>query len=247
MKMDILGQEKVPVVCIIRVRIKQILLTSFEFQFPNVLMLAQVSVTAVILEALRITGYLSIPKYSIERATKFLIPSVCFALQTTLALKALTILSIPMYNVLRRLLPLVTLLFTRLILKKSPSAIIIFSILMIVTGCFIAGLGDLQFSLDAYVCALASVVSQAIYLTYVQKSGVDEGLSALAVLHLNSINCIPILFVYVAMSREIMMSLHYTGYKSSGFEMILILDVLMGCLLNYSLFLCATMNSALTT
>lgn len=80
------------------------------------------------------------------------------------------------------------------------------------------GVGDLQFSLDAYVCALASVLSQAIYLTYVQKTGVEEGISALGVLHLNSVNCIPILLIYVLTTKEISVSLHYTGYVNSGFE-----------------------------
>ncbi|XP_031556699.1 UDP-galactose/UDP-glucose transporter 7-like [Actinia tenebrosa] len=227
--------------------INKILLTSYGFHFPNVLMLIQVTVTSVILEVLRMVNVLNIPKYTMERAMKFAIPSVCFALQTALALKALTILSIPMYNILRRLLPIVTLVFTRLILKKTPSIVIVLAIIMVVSGCVIAGVGDLKFSTDAYICALASVFCQAFYLTFIQKTNVEEGLSTIAVLHLNSINCIPIMFVYVIMTREIQQTTSFAGYKSAGFEIILIVDVLMGCVLNYSLFLCATMNSALTT
>ncbi|XP_048579399.1 UDP-galactose/UDP-glucose transporter 7 isoform X1 [Nematostella vectensis] len=227
--------------------LNKILLTSYSFHFPNILMLMQVTVTAAGLEILRAKEITDIPKYTLERAMTFLIPSVCFALQTSLALRALSILSIPMYNTLRRLLPLVTLLFTRLVLKASPSKVIIASVILVVMGCIIAGLGDLHFSSDAYICALGSVLSQSFYLTYIQKTGAEKGLSALAVLHLNSINCIPILMAYVVLSHEIMDVYHYTQYKNNGFEVMIVIDVLMGCVLNYSLFLCATANSALTT
>ena len=38
-----------------------------------------------------------------------------------------------------------------------------------------------------------SVLSQALYLTYVEKSGCAEGMSTLTVLYVNSINCVPLL------------------------------------------------------
>ena len=88
------------------------------------------------------------------------------------------------------------------------------------TFCFVlfSGIGDLQFSSDAYICALASVLCQAFYLTFIQKTNIEEGLSTVAVLHLNSINCIPIMFVYVILTREIQQTTSFTGYKSAGFE-----------------------------
>ena len=42
-------------------------MTSYTFHFPNVLMLAQVIMLSVILEAGRLLGYSSMPKYTLER------------------------------------------------------------------------------------------------------------------------------------------------------------------------------------
>lgn len=60
-----------------------------------------------------------------------------------------------------------------------------------------------------YLDALSSVIAQATYLTYVQKTGLEKGVSALSVLHLNSINCIPLMFSYSLMNGSLAEALHF--------------------------------------
>jgi len=227
--------------------INKIVLTSYSYHFPNILMLAQVIMLSITLEAGRMLGYLSILKYTLERGKLFFIPSVCFVLHTTLALRALDDLSIPMYNVLRRLLPLTSLLFACCMLKKKPSFLVVTAAILVVVGCTIAGFGDLEFSASAYASALLSVVCQSFYLTYIQKTGVEKGLSTLTVLHTNSVNSVPLLLLYTLLNKELLAALRFDGYDTVDFKAALVFDVGMGCILSYSLFLCTTMNSALTT
>lgn len=222
-------------------------LTSFSYKYVDVLMLAQILMTSGILEILRVTKMCNIPRWSFERAKGFLVPSVCFAIHTTLALAALGNLSIPVYNVLRRMLPLANLLMAHFVLKKTPSFRICSAVVIVVIGCIITGLGDVEFRPWSYVMALSSVVAQSIYLTYVQKTGAESGFSALSVLHLNSINCIPFLFAFTALSGNLVRAIHFPSNKDPQFVAAFLIDVSLGCVLNYSLFLCATMNSALTT
>lgn len=227
--------------------VNKIVLTSYSYHFPNILMLAQVTVLSITLEVARRLGYSSMLEYTFERGKMFFIPSICFALHTTLALRALDDLSIPMYNVLRRLLPLTSLLFACCMLKKKPSLLVVIAIILVVVGCVIAGFGDLEFSVSAYCFALLSVVCQSFYLTYIQKTGVEKGLSTLTVLHTNSVNCVPVLFLYTILNKELLAALRFDGYNNAAFKASLLLDVGMGNILSYSLFLCTTMNSALTT
>lgn len=227
--------------------VNKIVLTSYSFHFPNVLMLAQLILISIILEAGRLLGFSNMQKYTLERGKMFFIPSVCFGLHTTLALRALDDLSIPMYNVLRRLLPLTSLLFACCMLKKKPSILVVAAVVLVVVGCIIAGFGDLEFSAPAYISALLSVVSQSFYLTYIQKTGVEKGFSTLTVLHTNSVNCVPLLLVYTLLNEELLAALKFDGFDTVAFQAALMLDISMGCMLSYSLFLCTTMNSALTT
>lgn len=227
--------------------VNKIVMTSYTFHFPNVLMLAQVIMLSIAVEVVRLLGYSNTPKYTLERGKMFFIPSICFALHTTLALQALDYLTIPMYNILRRLLPLTSLLFACVMLKKKPSPMVVTSVILVVFGCITAGFGDLEFSAFAYASALLSVICQSFYLTYIQKTGAEKGLSTLTVLHTNNVNCIPFLLIYTLCNKELLAALRFDGYYVIEFQAALFLDIGMGCILSYSLFLCTTMNSALTT
>lgn len=227
--------------------LNKIVLTSYRFNFPDVVMFAQVTLTSIFVEIARLLGLCDIPRWSLQRGTEFAIPSLCFAAHTILALSALSELSIPIYNVLRRMLPLASLMMAIFILKKPQSRRISCAIGSIVIGTFLAGAGDLSFHLYGYLDALASVFAQSIYLTYVQKTGVEKHVSALSVLHLNSINCILPLLVYTIWNKNLIKAIHYDGLMATSFIITFLLNVSIGCILNYSLFLCTTMNSALTT
>ncbi|XP_065655152.1 uncharacterized protein LOC100197493 isoform X2 [Hydra vulgaris] len=229
----------------------KVILTSYHYDYPDVIMLFQVVLTAIVVDLCRMTNICKIPPWTFQRSREFFFPSLCFALHTTLALAALSGLSIPIYNVLRRMLPLATLLTAHFVLKKTPSYGIITSVLIIVIGTVLAGLGDLKFHFSSYCNGLLSVVAQATYLTYVQKTGVEDNTSALSVLHINSINCIPMMLIYTTINGKLLESFSFTGFKNENdrisFIVAFVANISMGCVLNYSLFLCATLNSALTT
>ena len=84
------------------------------------------------------------------------------------------------------------------------------------------GFGDLEFSIYAYISALASVVCQSFYLTYIQKSGVEEGLSTVTVLFTNSVNCVPLLFIYTLCNNELFSAFAFDGLNIAGFQVCLL-------------------------
>lgn len=86
---------------------------------------------------------------------------------------------------------------------------------------FPSGFGDLEFSAFAYASALLSVICQSFYLTYIQKTGSEKGLSALTVLHTNSINCIPLLLIYTLCNKELQAALKFDGYYVVEFQVCL--------------------------
>lgn len=122
------------------------------------------------------------------------------------------------------------------------------------TNCFnlkfwilLLGFGDLDFSPSAYLSGVVSIFSQGLYLTYVQKLGIEKQFSALEVLYYNSLNCIPLFLLYFVLSSEYSHTIAYFHNCSIDFVFVFLLVVTMGGILNYSLFLCTTLNSALTT
>ena len=83
----------------------------------------------------------------------------------------------------------------------------------------------MRFSYIGYAEAIMSVIAQSVYLSYVQKTGVG---STLSVLHLNSVNCIPVMLIYTLGRGRLIQSLSFPGFTQPSFVVMithLILDI----------------------
>ena len=74
-------------------------------------------------------GKLKLPGYSYKEGLEFLAASISFSLHSTLSLSALHGMNLPMYGAIKRCTPLVSLLLSVLVLKRSmPSPLLTLSI-----------------------------------------------------------------------------------------------------------------------
>ena len=96
-----------------------------------------------------------------------------------------------------------------------------------------------------YTYGCLSVISQAIYLLLVQRLSAE--FTTLETLHLTSINSLPLMCFCCFITGEYEKALINFDTKSPGFLLVFGIVVSIGCLLNYLLFLCTALNSALTT
>ena len=107
--------------------------------------------TAIFIKCAKMKGYLSwVEDYSISNAKKCLPVSLIFCVNTVLALLALGGMNIPMYNALRRCGPIAILMLSPCFIRQETNRNIIFSVVMITFGTFLAGWGDLEFDFTAY-------------------------------------------------------------------------------------------------
>ncbi|CAL4120000.1 unnamed protein product, partial [Meganyctiphanes norvegica] len=205
------------------------------------------AVTIIVLKSLRYTGWLTFPDLVIKDAKTFALPSMFYALHAALALIALEGMNIPMYGALKRCVPLVNIILSVIILKQpTPSTLIIGAVSLTTFGCLIAGLNDPTFDGAAYTMGSLSVIMQALYLTLVQQCG-EKKLLTSHILYLNSCNSVIPFFIISCCTGELHGIYHYKLLKDPFFQISLIMTLLMGLVLNFSLFLCTIINSALTT
>ncbi|KAF2302815.1 hypothetical protein GH714_008551 [Hevea brasiliensis] len=123
------------------------------------------------------------------------------------------------------------------------------SVLLTAAGVLIAALGDFSFDLFGYSMAFTSVFFQTMYLILVERSGAEDGLSSVEIMFYNSFLSLPFLMFLIIATGEFPYSLSFLFAKSNSlsFLVILILSLVMGIVLNYTMFLCTIVNSALTT
>jgi solute carrier family 35 protein len=156
-------------------------------------------------------------------------------------------MNIPMYNAMRRCVPIANLLLGVLFLRARPSRGIVISVLTITSGTLVAAFGDINFDAHAYTFGVISVISNAAYLTTLQKTGMEKNIGAISIAYINSINCMPVMTLVLLLSGDINKIASYPYWSSGSFLFSFLSVVFSGCIFTYSMFLCTTVNSALTT
>uniref|UniRef100_H2ZQ08 Sugar phosphate transporter domain-containing protein n=1 Tax=Ciona savignyi TaxID=51511 RepID=H2ZQ08_CIOSA len=154
-------------------------------------------------------------------------------------------MNVPMYNAIRRCIPFASMVLGYMVFVKKPSPLVFISIMIVTAGTGLAAYGDMQFDLRSYLYGISSVMLMGFHLIVLQYNGLKKKLSALDQLYVNSINCIPIFgTLFLVNLKEMLLYEHLGELK---FILSFLLVCCCGCLLNYSMFLCTTTNSALTT
>lgn len=221
-----------------------------QYKYSNTLLILQMIATTVLIRLAQSLKLLYIKPVNVQTARALLPLSLFYNANVVFALASLTGVNIPMYIAIKRLTPMAVLITGFFIGKSPPKLQVTLSVVTTVVGCVIAALGDFSFDLYGYAMALASVVSQTGYLVLVEKSGAEDGLSSFELMLYNSILSLPFLIIIVALTGEASLSIPLLIKQcnaSTGFMLAVMVSLIMGIVLNFTMFLCTIVNSALTT
>ncbi|XP_044443675.1 UDP-galactose/UDP-glucose transporter 7 [Triticum aestivum] len=220
-----------------------------QYVHSMTLLTLQQLATALFIHFGQVLGMSKRKDLSIATAKKLLPVSIFYNANVAFALASLKGVNIPMYIAIKRLTPLAVLVSGFLRGKGKPSTQVSLSVVCTALGVLVAALGDFSFDLYGYSMALISVFFQTMYLILVEKSGADDGLSSMELMFYNSILSIPFLFFIIVATGEFPHSLSVLSEKtaSASFSVILLISLVMGIVLNYTMFWCTIVNSALTT
>ncbi|TVU12251.1 hypothetical protein EJB05_45886 [Eragrostis curvula] len=188
--------------------------------------------------------------FSLANAKKLLPVSLFYNANVGFALASLKGVNIPMYIAIKRLTPLAVLVGGCIRGKGKPPTQVTLSVICTAAGVLIAALGDFSFDLYGYCMAITSVFFQVtMYLVLVEKSGAEDGLSSVDLMFYNSLLSLPFLFFLIIATGEFPHSLSVLSEKtvSLSFSVILLVSLVMGIVLNFTMFWCTIVNSALTT
>ncbi|NWR44153.1 S35D3 protein, partial [Regulus satrapa] len=169
-------------------------------------------------------------------------------LQSTLTLWSLRGLSLPMYVVFKRCLPLVTLVTGALVLRDGmPSPGVLVAVLITTCGAALAGAGDLTGDAMGYVTGVLAVLIHAAYLVLIQKTSVDSEYGPLTAQYAIAVSATPFLIICSFASMDSINVWSFPGWKDPAMVCIFIACVLISCAMNFTTLHCTYINSAVTT
>lgn len=160
---------------------------------------------------------------------------------------ALRYLNVPMFSVLRRSTTLLVVGGEYIALGRSPSGRALSTLVVMVAGAALAGLGDPTYSAPGYAWVAVCVVSTAAYLILIRtlkdSTGMDEG----TLLLYNNLIALPLMAAVVALSGEGHAALAYPHLTEPRFLAFLVISASQAFLLNICIFRCTLVNSPLAT
>ncbi|GIL88330.1 hypothetical protein Vretimale_15073 [Volvox reticuliferus] len=142
---------------------------------PVTILLTQTITTVIVLRAMAALEFISVPPLRAVRVRQLASLSICYTLHAVLVLYSLAFLSVPMYNTLKRLTPVMVLAAKAVMERRWPDVQTTFSVLLIVSGCMVAGAGDLSFDGQGYTLALVCAFMQAAYILLAEKASGSGG------------------------------------------------------------------------
>ncbi|XP_051849488.1 solute carrier family 35 member D3 [Antechinus flavipes] len=224
------------------------LISRYQFAFLTLVQCLTSSTAALSLELLRRLGLVSVPPFSLSLARPFAGVTVLSTLQSSLTLWSLRGLSLPMYVVFKRCLPLVTMLIGVLVLKNgAPSAGVLVAVLITTCGAALAGAGDLTGDPIGYVTGVLAVLVHAAYLVLIQKTSADSEHGALTAQYAIAISATPLLIICSFASMDSINAWAFPGWKDPTMVCIFVACILIGCAMNFTTLHCTYINSAVTT
>eukprot|EP00897_Mesotaenium_endlicherianum_P008855 jgi/Mesen1/7999/ME000425S07197 len=222
-----------------------------QWPYSNALLTLQMAASIVIVYALGGLGLIEVQPLELKAAKNLGWVVFFYNANVAFALAAVQALSIPVYHVMKRLTPVMVLGAKYFIGDAAPPVQVTLSVLTVVSGCVMSGLGDIAFDPRGYLWALTSCALQTTYLLLVERSGSEKGFTSIDLLLYNAVLSLPVLIVFTFLTGEALRSysalMLLTLGGTNNFILLLVISLLMGSLLNFALFLCTIANSALTT
>ncbi|XP_029351615.1 solute carrier family 35 member D3-like isoform X1 [Echeneis naucrates] len=224
------------------------LITNYHFNFLTLIQFLTSSTAALTLETLRRLGKVKVPAFSLQLAKEFVSVCVLSTLQSTLTLWSLRGLSLPMYVVFKRCLPLFTLSIGVCVLRNGvPSVGVVTAVLITTGGAALAGAGDLTGDPFGYVTGVLAVIIHASYLVLIQKTSLDSEYGPLTAQYAIAIMASPVLLVCSLISMDAINMWSYEGWRDPHITVIFVFCIFIGCAMNFTTLHCTYINSAVTT
>ena len=173
--------------------------------------------------------------------------SAAFQAKLVLDMKALSMINIPMYGVLKSSTTPFVMLIDYAMLGKVASARVQAAVWVTTLGGVLAGTGDLEFTFWGYLVALSSALCTAMYVVLVGKIGNELNVDSFTLLLYNSMWSAPLSLALMLACGEHRALAKYPHLTEIGFVLAFVCSCSSAFVLNYATYVCTQLNDALTT
>ncbi|KAL5254687.1 hypothetical protein ACHWQZ_G014203 [Mnemiopsis leidyi] len=218
------------------------------YKFPSVqfVTLVQLIATVFVLEILKSLKFIDYPGLSISSFKNVMPLPLLHLANLMVGLGSTKMLSIPMYQVLRRFTVLFVMIGEIIVLRKKFDISIVLTVLAMLGGVIVAFIGDLAYDSKGYTLVLLNNLFTAAYSICLKKVDDKKLMGKVGLIYYNSIISLPIALVSFILSGDFATVRLFTGWSNWQFCVQFALINILGFLLTYSTILCNNVCGPLT-
>lgn len=210
---------------------------------PTCLLFLQCGICAVLVGGSQLLGLVHCQRLNWRVVRAWFPSNVLFVLMLWTSVVSLRYLSVPMVTVLKSLSNVFTIVGDYIIFKRTYSAGVWWSLVLITLSSMAGGLTDLEFNAAGYAWQLLNCAVTAAYSLYIKKAMGDaaecnedkEPLTENSMVLLNNALSLPMLVIMMAMTGELgVLSASVTNLASAKFAAVAIVSGIVSFGLSYS-------------
>ncbi|KAH9262734.1 hypothetical protein BASA82_000240 [Batrachochytrium salamandrivorans] len=173
----------------------KLVLSTYDFQFPMVLLFHQTLMTVNCLHIAKQLEWITYEPLNRKQVLQWLPLDVFFVTMLFTGFLSMTYLSIPMVTIFKNTNNLFIALGDGLLFRNFPTRGVSISLLLMVAAAVMAGLNDLEFSVVGYAWTLANCLSSSGYVLYAQFVLRHTTLSTFGKVYYNNVLALPLVLL----------------------------------------------------
>ncbi|XP_014773399.1 UDP-N-acetylglucosamine/UDP-glucose/GDP-mannose transporter [Octopus bimaculoides] len=227
--------------------VNKIILTNFNFPSFQFLAIGQMVACLLVLFIGKELNIVKFPEFTSDIFRKVCPLPIVYVVNLLFGLGGTKKLNLPMFTVLRRFSILFTMILEYFILKTRAQTYVQFTVFLMIFGALIAASSDLTFDLIGYIFILLNDFFTALNGVYTKKKLDAKELGKHGLLFYNSLFMLIPATMIAKFTGGLEDIISFPHWSDPVFIACFLMSCVMGFILNFSIVLCTSYNSALTT
>lgn len=175
--------------------VNKLVLTTYAFKFPMVLLFHQNLMTVLSLYAAKRLGVTTYEPLERHRVLKWLPMDIFFVLMLFTGFYSVQLLSVPMITIFKNANIILIAIGDALLFGNIPSRAVIWTMMLMLGGALMASMNDLEFSKIGYMWTFANCLATTGFVLYAQSAIARTNLSTFGKVYYNNVLALPLVFV----------------------------------------------------